>query len=153
MSWRHSWPVTGLSTEEPIETTNQPWKSEALNHLLQWCKPEGNAWDSADSPSPTPAVGCCTDMGIVSLLKETEQKPRLPRFHSGKEFACQCRRHKKHGFSLWWGKTPWGGNDNPLLCSCLRNPMDRGAWGAAVNGVAQDQTDWVTEPEQTSLQF
>ena len=49
MSWRHSWPVTGLSTEEPIETTNQPWKSEALNHLLQWCKPEGNAWDSADS--------------------------------------------------------------------------------------------------------
>ena len=27
MSWRHSWPVTGQSTEEPIETTNQQRKS------------------------------------------------------------------------------------------------------------------------------
>ena len=80
-------------------------------------------------------------MEVVSLLKETEQKPRLPRFHSGEEFACQCRRHKKQGFSPWWGKTPWGGNGNPLLYSCLRNPMDRGAWRAAVSGVAQDQTD------------
>ena len=26
---------------------------------------------------------------------------------SGKEHACQCRRHKKHGFTLWVGKTPW----------------------------------------------
>ena len=25
---------------------------------------------------------------------------------SGKEPACQCRRHKRHGFSLWLGKIP-----------------------------------------------
>ena len=25
-------------------------------------------------------------------------------------------------------KSPGGGNDNPLHCSCLKNPMDRGAW-------------------------
>ena len=24
--------------------------------------------------------------------------------------------------------SPGGGNGNPLLYSCLRNPMDRGAW-------------------------
>ena len=29
-----------------------------------------------------------------------------------------------------------GGNGNPLQCSCLENPMDRGAWWAAVYGVA-----------------
>ena len=33
-----------------------------------------------------------------------------------------------------------GGNGNPLQCSCLENPMDRGAWWAAVYGVAQSQT-------------
>ena len=33
------------------------------------------------------------------------------------------------------------GNGNPLLCSCLENPRDRGAWWAAVYGVAQSQTE------------
>ena len=26
------------------------------------------------------------------------------------------------------GRSPGGGNDNPLQYSCLENPMDRGAW-------------------------
>ena len=33
-----------------------------------------------------------------------------------------------------------GGNGNPLQCSCLENPMDRGAWWAAVYGVTQNRT-------------
>ena len=32
------------------------------------------------------------------------------------------------------------GNGNPLLYSCLENPMDGGAWWAAVHGVARSQT-------------
>ena len=32
------------------------------------------------------------------------------------------------------------GNGNPLQCSCLENPRDRGAWWAAVSGVSQSQT-------------
>ena len=32
------------------------------------------------------------------------------------------------------------GNGNPLQCSCLENPRDRGAWWAAVSGVAQSRT-------------
>ena len=31
-------------------------------------------------------------------------------------------------------------NGNPLQCSCLENPRDRGTWWAAVYGVAQSQT-------------
>ena len=31
-------------------------------------------------------------------------------------------------------------NVNPLQCSCLENPRDRGAWWIAVSGVAQSQT-------------
>ena len=33
-----------------------------------------------------------------------------------------------------------GGNGNPLQYSCLDNPMDRGAWWAAVHGVAKSWT-------------
>ena len=32
------------------------------------------------------------------------------------------------------------GNGNPLWHSCLENPVDRGAWWAAVHGVVQSQT-------------
>ena len=32
------------------------------------------------------------------------------------------------------------GNGNPLQYSCLEDPMDRGAWKAAVHGVAKSRT-------------
>ena len=32
------------------------------------------------------------------------------------------------------------GNGTPLQYSCLENPMDRGAWWAAVHGVAKSRT-------------
>ena len=32
------------------------------------------------------------------------------------------------------------GNGNPLQCSCLENPMDGGAWWAAVHGIADSRT-------------
>ena len=38
------------------------------------------------------------------------------------------------------GRSPGEGNGNPLQCSCLENPVDRGAWWAAVHGVAKNQT-------------
>ena len=34
------------------------------------------------------------------------------------------------------GGSPGEGNGSPLQCSCLENPMDRGAWRATVHGVA-----------------
>ena len=38
------------------------------------------------------------------------------------------------------GRSPGEGNDNPLQCSCLENPLDRGAWQATVHGVAKSWT-------------
>ena len=32
----------------------------------------------------------------------------------GKGSACQCRRHKRHGFDPGWGKCPGAGNGSPL---------------------------------------
>jgi len=68
---------------------------------------------------------------------------------------------KSHGWRSLVGCSPWGheeldmterlhfhfslscigeGNGNPLQYSCLENPRDRGAWWAAIYGVAQSQT-------------
>ena len=38
------------------------------------------------------------------------------------------------------GRSPRGGNDNPLQYSCLGNPIDRGALWAKVHGVAKSWT-------------
>ena len=39
--------------------------------------------------------------------------------------------------TLWFSRE---GNGNPLQYSCLENPLDKGAWWAAVYGVAQSRT-------------
>ena len=61
----------------------------------------------------------------------------LPSWLSGKEPAYQWRRHRIHGFDPWVREIPWR-NGNPLQYSCLGNPMDGGAWQAAVHGVAKE---------------
>ena len=38
------------------------------------------------------------------------------------------------------GRPPGEGNGNPLLYSCLENPVDGGAWWATVHGVTKSQT-------------
>ena len=40
---------------------------------------------------------------------------------------------------------PGGGHGNPLQSSCLKNPMDRGAWWAIVHVV----TEWSQTTEMT----
>ena len=65
--------------------------------------------------------------------------PGFPGGASGKEPACQYRRRDAGSIS-WSGRFPGGGHGNFLQYSCLENPMDRGAWWAAVHKVTQSWT-------------
>ena len=38
------------------------------------------------------------------------------------------------------GRSPGGGNSNPLQYTCLKNSVDRGTWQATVHGVANSWT-------------
>ena len=38
------------------------------------------------------------------------------------------------------GRSPGVGGGNPLQCSCLESPMDRGAWWSTVRELAESQT-------------
>ena len=44
------------------------------------------------------------------------------------------------------GRSPGGGDGNPLQYSCLDNPMDRRAWQAMIHGVTRVGHDLVTKP-------
>ena len=116
-----------------------------------------------------PLISCCwicgLNMGLLSLslrsllcemrvsmgLSQRKQWHPTPVLLSG----------QSHGQRSLVGCSPWGGeesdmteslhfhfslscigegNGNPLQCSCLENPRDRGAWWAAVYGVARSRT-------------
>ena len=59
----------------------------------------------------------------------------------GKQLTCQYRLGVTEAGSIpGWGRSPGEGNGNPLQYSWLENPMDRGAWWATVQRVAQSWT-------------
>ena len=102
----------------PILTT-----TNNLSHKLP--KSRDKVWRRQWHPTPVPLPG--KSHGRRSLIgcspwgrKESETTERL-HFH----FSLSCIRE---------------GNGNPLQCSCLENPRDRGAWWAAAYGVAQSRT-------------
>jgi len=49
--------------------------------------------------------------------------------------SSSTKKHSPHTFP-----TDEASNGTPLQYSCLENPMDRGAWWAAVHGVATSRT-------------
>ena len=58
-----------------------------------------------------------------------------PQWLSDKESACNAG---DVGLIPGLGRSPGEGYGNPLQCSCLENPMDRGTWWATVHGVSRE---------------
>ena len=74
-------------------------------------------------------MGCSPSGKALSVLFST---PRLTQLPPGSPVGATC------DIFLWGEACILGeGNGNPLQSSCLENPMDGGAWWAAVHGVAK----------------
>ena len=82
----------------------------------------------------------------------------LPRWLSGKESACQCRRQRRRGFDPWVRKIPleeklathssvlaWEmlQTEEPGGLQSMGNATDRGAWWATVHGKCYRQRSLV----------
>ena len=48
---------------------------------------------------------CESLQSCLTLCDPMDGSP--PGGSSGKEYACQCRRHRRRGFNPWVGKIPW----------------------------------------------
>ena len=64
----------------------------------------------------------------------------FPNDSAGEESTCKPGDTGEMGLIPGLGRSPGGGKGKPLLYSCLKNPMDRGAWWATVNGVTKNWT-------------
>ena len=53
----------------------------------------------------------------------------------GKDSACDAEDAGDVSLIPGLVRSRGGGNGNPLQCSCLGNPIDRGTWLATVHGV------------------
>ena len=102
------------------------------------------AWEIPRTEEP----GGLQSMGSLRVGHDWAQMPssletRRPFLWSGfpggsvKKSACTAR---DPGPILGLGRSPGEVSGNSLQYSCLGNPMDRGAWWAAVHGVAKSWT-------------
>ena len=92
-----------------------------------------------------------------SCLSWKQGRKGFPRWHRGKESACNEGATGDVGSIPGLKRSPVGGHDNPLQYSCLENPMDREAWWVTVRipwtekpgglpsrGLQRVRRDWVT---------
>ena len=75
--------------------------------------------------------------------RHVESESKAHCFSDGKKSAHSVR---DPGLIPESGRSPGGGHGSPLQYSCLENPMDRGAWWAAVHGVAVHY--WISTHER-----
>ena len=135
--WLPCYPRVKPAGKSPcVTSTHISWASTRSYGLQANCK---GGWEMEDSWMPNKM--------ICWVLRRRQWQP-TPVLLPG----------KSHGRRSVVGCSPWGqeesdtterllfhfslscigeGNGNPLQCSCLENPRDRGAWWAAVYGVAQ----------------
>ena len=139
------------STEQPSKETGKQVRAPSLK-----AKGSGYSWDKAEVWEAW--GGCCHSalmqpghrlfLHLLLLRRQWHPTPvLLPGKSHGWRSLVGCRL---------WGRTELDtterlhfhfslscigeGNGNPLQCSCLENPRDGGAWGAAIYGVAQSRT-------------
>ena len=62
-----------------------------------------------------------------------------PRWLSGKDSACNAGATGDAGLIPGWGRSPGGGQGNPLQDSWLENPMDRGLNGHEFEQTLEDR--------------
>ena len=75
--------------------------------------------------------------GDGGLIPQWGQVQNLLDFPGGSDGKASVYHVGEPGLIPGLGRSPREGNGNPLQYSCLENPMDGGAWWAAVHGVTE----------------
>ena len=75
---------------------------------------------------------------IICDIKARYKRERILFYYS-----CLVAQMVKNlpGIQATWGRSPGEGNGNPLQCSGLENPRDRGAWQATYSPWGRKESD------------
>ena len=88
-----------------------------------------------------PELAICFTLDNIHIFPQSKEYTEYTCGASGKESACQCRRH---GFNPWVGKMPWNRKWQPTLNSCgklhgQRSPVGYSPWGCR----ELDRMEWL----------
>ena len=138
--WRRKWQPTPVF----LPGKSHGWRS------LGGCSPWGRKESDTTEQLHSLALVQCMGISLLWLLLLQSTGSRAPGLSNHGHTGLAALQHVPWGreesdktqqlhfhFSL---SCIGGGNGNPLQCSCLENPRDRGAWWAAIYGVAQSWT-------------
>ena len=79
---------------------------------------------------------------LAGMFFTTSTTNVYPNVSDSKESTCNAG---DVGLNPGSERSPWGGHGYPFQYSCLKNPVDRAAWQAKVQSVAEsDTTEWLT---------
>ena len=115
-----------------VSDSVQPHRLQPTRLLCLW-----------DSPGKNTGVGCHF---LLQCMKVKKVKSLSHVRFFATPWTAAHQAPPPMGFSrqeYWSGMplpSPREGNGNPLQYSCLENPMNRGAWRAAVHGVTKSRT-------------
>ena len=121
----HPWVLSRTSVKEQghgCPSGGFPWEKGLLSPQSLSPKVHGLHWGPLDVVH---SVGF--DKGIVTY--------GVPRWLSGKESSCQCRRYRRLGFDPWVGRIPWSRKWQPTPVVLpgrshgQRSLMGYGPWG------------------------
>ena len=124
--WRRKWQHTPVFFLENPRDRGAWWAvvcgvTQSQTQLKRFSSSSRRQWHSTPVFLPGKSHGQRTLVGCSPGGREESDTTEQLHFH----FSLSCIRE---------------GNGNPLQCSCLENPRDRGAWWASVYGVAQSWT-------------
>ena len=129
----YMWLLTSSSDQGPI------WRTLLLLHIgiIYIWFPSCNLEQKREEGKKVGTVLLFLDHECIKVLSWNSVKPGLPQWLSSKESACNAA---DTGSVPELGRSPGGGNGNPLQYSCLENPTGKRAWGAFVPGVTKNKT-------------
>ena len=112
---------------------------------LQSCPTLCDSTDGSPPGSPVPGILQARTLEWVAIafsesLMADPQPMGFPGGSSGKNPPVNAGGLRDVGSIPGLRRSPREGNGDPLQCSCLENPRDRGTWWATVLGVAKSQT-------------
>ena len=124
---------------------------------MKWCHLQQHEWTQSHFAVHVKLMQCCKStytskkkvfIPLASIWRRKWQPTPvfLPGESQGRRNLVGCRLwgHTESDTTEWlhfhFSLSCIGGTGNPLQCSCLENPRDRGAWWAVVYGVTQSRT-------------
>ena len=128
-----------LNHPSGLTPTLIPCKVPARPHLEDWAS-KGSCYlfSFPSAVSGAPVKPCLNLSGLLSISIDLGRQVGFPGGSDDKESAFNVG---DLGSIPGLGRSPGGGNGNPLQYSYLDNSLYRGAWPAKVHGVTKSQSD------------